>query len=127
MNKKRWGIKINNREQGFTMIEVLVGIALLTFGLLVVAQMQIMTIITNSQANQRTTAITLAQDKLETLRALPYSNIENPPLSDSSGVYTRSWTVENNIPGNNMKRVTVTVSWQGKQVQLQTIIASGNL
>jgi len=114
-------------EHGYTMVEVLIGMALLLIGLLAVAQMQITTMITNSTANQRTTAITLAQDQMELLRTRPYANIETPPLSDTSGIYTRSWVVENNTPANNMKRVTVTVSWKGKQVQLQTIIASGNL
>ena len=119
--------KIKKGEHGYTMVEVLIGMALLLIGLLAVAQMQIMTTITNASANQKTTAITLAQDQLEILRTRPYANIETPPLSDTSGIYTRSWVVENNTPATNMKRVTVTVSWRGKQVQLQTIIASGNL
>ena len=113
------------REQGFTMVEVLVAIALLLVGLLGVAQMQVMTMITNSTANQRTTAITLAQDRMEILRTLPYATIR--PSSDTSGIYQRSWSVENNTPASNMKRVTVTVSWPGKQVQVQSIIAAGNL
>ena len=120
-------IKIRKREQGFTMIEILVAIALLLVGLLAVGQMQVMTMVTNSTANQRTTAITLAQDQMELLRTRPYANIETPPLSNTSGIYTRSWTVETNTPANNMKRVTMTVSWQGKQVQLQSIIAAGDI
>jgi type IV pilus assembly protein PilV len=115
------------RDQGYTLIEVLIGVVLLAVGLLAVAQMQILTITTNTAANQKTTAITLAQDQLEILRMRPYNTLGNAPLSDSSGIYTRSWTVQNNTPANNMSTVTVTVSWQGKQVQLQTIIASGNL
>jgi type IV pilus assembly protein PilV len=127
MQKTSKQIKWGNGEQGFTMIEILVAISLLLVGLLAVAQMQVMTTITNSTTNQRTTAITLAQDQMEILRTRPYANIESPPLSDATGIYSRSWVVENNTPANNMKRVTVTVSWQGKQVQLQSIIAAGNL
>lgn len=119
--------RTREKSNGFTMIEVLVGIVLLSIGILGVAQMQIMTINSNKLANQRTTAITLAQDKAEFLRTIPYSQIGNPPLSDTSGIFTRSWVVENNLPANNMKRVTITVNWPGKQVQLQTIIASGEL
>lgn len=118
-------IKIKKREQGFTMIEILVAISLLLVGLLAVGQMQVMTMVTNSTSNQRTTAITLAQDQMEILRTRPYANIETPPLSNTSGMYTRSWTVETNTPATNMKRVTMNVSWQGKQVQMQTIIAAG--
>jgi type IV pilus modification protein PilV len=123
--KIRKGTK--KREQGYTLIEILIGVVLLAIGLLAVAQMQILTITTNTAANQKTTAITLAQDQVELLRMRPYNTLGNPPLSDSSGIYTRSWTVQANTPANNMSTVTVTVSWQGKQVQMQTIIASGNL
>jgi type IV pilus assembly protein PilV len=114
-------------NHGYTMIEVLVGIVLLSVGILSVAQMQILTINTNKMASQRTTAITLAQDKAEFFRTIPYTTIGNPPLFDTSGIYSRSWVVENNVPANNLKRVTITVSWSGKQVQMQTIIASGDL
>jgi type IV pilus assembly protein PilV len=120
-------IKMRKREKGFTMIEILVAIALLLVGLLAVGQMQVMTMVTNSTANQRTMAITLAQDQMELLRTRPYASIETPPLSNTSGIYTRSWTVETNTPATNMKRVTMTVSWQGKQVQLQSIIAAGDI
>ncbi len=109
----------------FTVVEILVAIALILFAFLAIAQMQIMTIMTNSTANKKTMAATLAQDQLEKLRALPYNQITSS--SDTVGIYTRTWTVENNTPAQNMKRVTVTVSWQGKQVQLQSIIVPSNL
>ena len=115
------------RDHGYTLIEVLIGIVLLALGILAVAQMHIMNINSNKLANQKTTAITLAQDKAEFFRTVPYSTIGNTPLSDTLGSYTRSWVVENNTPANNMKRVTITVSWSGRQVQMQTIIASGDL
>jgi type IV pilus assembly protein PilV len=127
MNDSRVPKKTKKTDHGYTLLEVLIGIALLSLGLLAVTQMQIMTIKTNTSANQKTTAIALAQDQIETLRMRPYITIGDAPLSDSSGIYTRAWTVENNTPANNMKRVTVTVSWLGKQIQLQTIIAPGNL
>lgn len=107
------------------MVEVLIAITLILFGILGAAQLQIMTVVTNSSSNQRTTAITLAQDKLESLRTMPFNQIGNPPLSDTSGIYTRTWTVQNNIPAAGMAQVTVTVSWRGKQVQSQSIIANG--
>jgi type IV pilus assembly protein PilV len=115
------------RNRGYTIVEVLIGIVLLSFGILAVAQMQVMTMNSNKLANQKTTAVTLAQDKAEYFRTIPYSTIGNNPLSDTVGSYTRSWVVENNTPANNLKRVTITVSWANKQIQMQTIIASGDL
>jgi len=119
--------KVKRRNRGYTIVEVLVGIVLLSVGILAVAQMQVMTMNSNKAANQKTTAITLAQDKAEYFRTIPYSTIGNTPLSDTVGSYNRSWVVENNTPANNLKRVTITVSWPGKQVQMQTIIAAGDL
>lgn len=113
------------KEQGFTLVEILVAMVLILVALLGAAQLQIMTIFTNTASNERTTAITLAQDKLESLRTLPYSQLANSPFSDTVGIYTRTWQVESDTPAQGMARVTVTVSWKNKQVQAQSIIANG--
>lgn len=116
-----WG----KSENGFTLVEILVAVTLILIALLAAAQLQIMTIFTNTASHERTTAITLAQDKLESLRTIPFSQIGSSPLSDTVGIYTRTWQVENNTPAQNMARVTVTVTWKNKQVQAQSIIANG--
>jgi len=126
MKETTWtGHKIRKKEQGFTLVEILVAMVLILVALLGAAQLQIMTIFTNTASNERTTAITLAQDKLESLRTLPFSQIGNYPFSDTSGIYTRTWQVESDTPAQGMARVTVTVSWKNKQVQAQSIIANG--
>jgi type IV pilus modification protein PilV len=55
---------------GFSMVEVLVAILLLTVGLLALAKMQTQAVASNSYGNQLTEATFLAQDKLEELRLL---------------------------------------------------------
>jgi len=110
---------------GFTLVEVLIAIFILAFALLAMAQTQIMAIRGNAFANKTTTAVTLAQDKIEELKGLSYSSVING--SDSSGVYTRTWTVQNDTPSTDLKTVTVTVSWQdttSHQVLLETIIST---
>lgn len=63
---------IRKQQQGFTLVEVLVAIAVLTIGLLATAYMQAQSIEGNAQAIRTTKAATWAQDRIETLQALPY-------------------------------------------------------
>ncbi|MEJ2365365.1 MAG: type IV pilus modification protein PilV [Deltaproteobacteria bacterium] len=70
-NKKQ-GIKFRRKDpqQGFSLVEVLVAILLLTVGLLALAKMQTHAVASNSFGNHLTQATFLAQDKLEELRLL---------------------------------------------------------
>ncbi len=68
------------KEAGFTLMEILIAIAILAFGLLAVATMQAWSIKGNSQAIGITEGITLAQDKIEELIGLGYNHAD---LSDT--------------------------------------------
>ncbi len=69
-------------ESGFTLIEILIAIAILAFGLLAVATMQVTGIRTNASANSMSQGLTLAQDKVEELMSLPYDHLD---MLDSDG------------------------------------------
>ena len=89
---KSWG---KHRQSGFSMVEVLVAILLLTVGLLALAKMQTQAVASNNFGNQLTEATFLAQDKLEELRLLNecyLAVIAKPELS---------WTAEDQIVINN--------------------------
>jgi type IV pilus modification protein PilV len=58
------------RQHGFTMVEVLVAILLLSIGILALAKMQTQAVASNSFGNRLTEATFLAQDKVEELRLL---------------------------------------------------------
>ena len=77
MEKKQ---KLNspNKEAGFTLIELIVAIAILTIGLLAVGSMQISGIGGNHLAYRTTEAVILAQDRLEQLLFIPFAD----PLLD---------------------------------------------
>lgn len=55
-------------ESGFTLLEVLVAIVVLTFGLLGIAGLLLATVQNNTIAAQRTTAVFLAQDMVDRIR-----------------------------------------------------------
>lgn len=63
------------REGGFTLIEVLVAIAILSIGILAVATMQTTAISANNRGYRLTEATTLAQDRIEYLTTQPFANL----------------------------------------------------
>ena len=109
----------STRESGFTLLEVIIAISILTVGLLAVASMQTAAIRGNSFASQATESITWAQDKLEDLMALNYAAVVNGGPETTPDNYTVNWTV--NTVGN-VKRITVTVSWAEKGINRQVTL-----
>lgn len=104
---------------GFTLIEILVAIIVLSIGLLGMATLTGTIIHGNKLSNDLTTATTLAQDKIEELRSggydgLPSSDNTDPEdYGDITGYpeYKRKTKTEVDEPATNMKTVTVTVFW----------------
>ena len=106
-------IQPKTRQTGFTILEVMIAISILAIGLLAVFSGQNMAIQGNNRANRLTEAMTLAQDKVEELLALPYDDVDatGSPVNDPGG-YTISWTVDDTVFTHG-KLITVTVTGQG--------------
>ena len=58
------------RQEGYSLLELMVGVLILTIGLFALAKMQTQAVASNSYGNQLTEATFLAQDKIEELRLL---------------------------------------------------------
>src|SRR5512136_1546876 len=69
-----------NKEQGFTLIEVLVAVVILVFGLLAVGSMQISAIRGNFMGGNTSIALSLASEKMEDLLNKDFSHAD---LADS--------------------------------------------
>ena len=95
-------------EKGFTLIEVLIAITLLTIGLIAVATMQVSAIHGNKTGGDISNATFLAQDKLEELKTSADITGESDG-SDQTGIFTRSWQIVSS--GTDSCSVTVSVSW----------------
>ncbi len=92
-------IKCINRknEKGFTLVEVMVAVAILSFGILAVAAMQNAALLGTNKSNSVTEATTVAMDRMERLFAMPFATLatytlneerydddfSNPPLPDN--------------------------------------------
>jgi type IV pilus assembly protein PilV len=122
-----------SNNNGFTLIEVLVAMVILSVGLLGTAALITGIISSNKLSNRISTATTCAQDKMEEIRRLGYSGM---PTSDTTttepynsitnySLYKRVTFTDVVNPAVGMKTVTVTVSWDSdnSSIELKTILA----
>ena len=106
-------------SKGFSMIEMLIALVILAISLLALAGLMATTTRSNAFGGHMTEAATFAQDKLEELKAIPWTNIVGgtDTKPGSTGItYTRTWNVStllNPVPPPNdlLKAVTITVNW----------------
>ena len=123
--------RCKHNDNGFTLLEVLVAIIILTAGLLGMAALTGGIIHGNKFSNDLTTATTLAQDKMEDIKRLGYSGVTSETkavLSSPYDEYKREVTVTDDSPASGMKTVSVKVYWGGaskenRNVELKTILA----
>jgi prepilin-type N-terminal cleavage/methylation domain-containing protein len=104
------------RQSGFTILEVMIAISILAIGLLAVFSGQNMAIQGNNRASHLTEGMTLAQDRMEELLALPYHDLDatGSPVYPPGG-YKVEWTVTE-YSADNYKLIGVQVTQVTGQV-----------
>ena len=75
-------IKKRDNDKGFTLLEIIVAISILTVGFLAVASMQVLAIKGNTSASGFTEATSWASDQMEKLMVLPFDHAD---LMDTDG------------------------------------------
>ena len=120
-------------ESGFTLTSVLVGMIVLSIGLLGAARLVVTVFNNNAFSQQLTTATTLAQEKIAVVQRLGYANADNAVGTEAYGTidhyggYQRMTSMSPNTPAAGIKTVTVTVSWRSRSqthaVTLPTLLA----
>ena len=82
---------------GFTLMEVMIAMVILSVGILGVFSMQIRAINQNAAARMQTEATALAAQQMELLKAVPFDHrmldAGNNPHVDPRGAFTLQWTV----------------------------------
>ena len=127
------------RGAGFTLIEVLISLVILSISLLAMAGLMATTTRNNASGGHLTEAATFAQDLLEKLRLTPLGSIpfnttvfpdQVPgavPTVGSTGItYIRSYVAVPNIPApnNTLDIITITVSWTDTTPHLITMVSA---
>jgi type IV pilus assembly protein PilV len=131
-------LKKDNRiseESGFTLVEVMMAIAIFSIGILAVWALQHISTKSNTTARNLTIATVCASDQLERLIELPYldanltagthtpaqtadridNNFDGSVDEPGENGHLRvSWVVTDNTPILRCKEITVTVTWNNQ-------------
>lgn len=137
-------------QKGFTVLEIMIAVAILSVGILGVASMQMSAIRGNNLSDNLTCGLTLAGDKMEELLGLDYNSPEledTVPGNDNdlyrtdpgwfdreeldvdetgkpdAGHFRRVWNIADDKPIPDNKTITVIVLWDknNHQVSLTSI------
>jgi prepilin-type N-terminal cleavage/methylation domain-containing protein len=133
---RKQGFDPGIHERGFTLLEVLIAVCVLTVGLLGVASMQGSASRNNTFADSRTVATALAANQMEALLPLAWDDaslsdadgdgnaglddtgFDNDPTTQgdadhgvTQGKYTICWNVVDNEIINNTKTINVIITW----------------
>ncbi len=115
---------------GFTLIEIMVAATIFSFAVLGLAIGTVSVIQTNQNSHLQTSAINLAQAKLEELRAMTNTAFSglSCPCNDSpvaSGTtFNRSWQITANLPVTGVNQIDVTINWTDYTSRSVTLTAS---
>lgn len=114
-------------QSGFNLIEVMVALGILAFGILAIASMQDTSLWGTSRAYNLTDGTTVAMDRMEHLTTLAFTN---PDLNDgihgpvADGRFETTWQVTHDAP-NRIKTISVTVTWtEARGAQKSTTLTS---
>ena len=109
---------------GFTIIEVMIAMAIMSIGVLSMGVAQISAIRLSSTSSHLSQAMYLAEEQMEIFHSLPFNatfqiaaaNVPDPanplvPVIGDASNYTRTWTIVPNQPPSGLTQITVTVTW----------------
>ena len=112
---------ITKSQKGFTLIEMLTALSILSIGFLSLFELQIIAIKGNKRSKNLTSAVILAETKVEDLIKNGFANLSNGVFQDTNnpvnevgapgGIFTRTWTIADYKGSMHIKKITATIEW----------------
>jgi type IV pilus assembly protein PilV len=134
-----------SRHRGVSLLEVVIALAVLGFGMLGAAAAQISAFRNTDESQERMIAQSLAQQQVERFREMSRTSLEtilaagspasdplNPidpdPADAKAMAFNRTWTITPDTPEDNVYTIVVNVSWTSakggtQSVQLETFVS----
>jgi len=122
------------KESGMGLIEILIALVLFGMGISLAMRTLPESNVAMTRGRNITTATNLAQEKMEQLMAVPFSDgdlaagAHADPVNPIERHFTRDWTVTDDTPIQGMKTVAVSVSFEtassDSTVTLTTFVTS---
>lgn len=129
VRKKPW---LLSDDSGISFIDLMLSLVVLTIGVLALMDLQVIATRSNTSSQGTVAAISLAEEKMETIKNTPFTSIVSQPSTTwkdpaTGTIYTTTTTVTNNQPISGVKKVDVTVTWSDKagahKIPMATVIA----
>lgn len=115
--------------RGFTLIELLIVIVLFSAGAVVLLEIFSMGLL-GGLANENTfLATALAQDKMESIRNIPYGSISDETKAPVSGYPFFQREVIVSTPSSNLKQITVNMYWTERtgEIKISLVTYASNI
>jgi len=126
---------MTNSQRGFTLIELICAMLILTVCLLALVQMTTHSIYNNTWGSDNVISTRLAQNKIAQLKSGGYAALATGNYTDANnpidaqgnagGYYTRTWSIATG-PTTGTMQITVTITWRGgaHQTSFSTLMAN---
>ncbi len=133
MDEKRNPLFFEKDDHGFSLVEILITLLVLSLGLLAICGLTSGVMRSNAFSNKLTTATTLAQEKIEELRGRGYAGLPSGAVLVSEDYGSMALhplfkrivdTQDAGTPHDSLKKVAVSVYWDGDAhgVMLETLL-----
>ena len=109
-------------RRGISLVEVMVGVVLMTIGILGLAALSVTVAQANRGATNRTRADQVLHEKIEEFQTASYDNITDGDDTITVGgiAFERTWTVTDDTPMDGVKKIEILGTWDERGTTFQS-------